>query len=329
MKTFDELTSMIDEGIKGYNKGLHHGFSRLIRLVPNIQKGTYYTIGGETGSGKTAFTDHAFLYSPYDYIMNKDIISLKVIYFSLEIDYKIKLIKGIARRLYIDTGILLSVNELLSKGSYTLPKDVRYKIDSYREYFDKLDEVLDIYDGSYTPSHIKNILAKYAKENGNWIKRDGKNVYIPNDKNRYTIVVIDHVGLISPDGQTKKQAIDEVSKTMIFYRNLCNFTPVIVSQFNRTISSTDRFKIKRVEPQLSDFMDSSATQQDANIVFGLFAPYRYDIDNYKGYNVSELDNEFRALHILKNRDGDDNAVLGLQFKGAVGHFSELERPKTI
>jgi replicative DNA helicase len=328
MSRFDEVIGMIEDGIHGRNKGLPHGFERFKRIVPNIQKGTYYTIGGETGSGKTALTDNCFLYSPYDYMKNKDIISLKVLYFSLEIDYNFKLIKGISRRLWIDHGIDIAANEILSRGNYKIEPFVRKLIDGYKGYFEQLEDTVDIYDESYTPEAITRILKEYVEANGKWRRNEkGESKWIANDPNKYTIVILDHVGLITSGD--KKKAIDAVSKKLIYYRNKCGIIPVVVSQFNRSISSSDRFKIERVEPQLSDFKDTSSTQEDANVVLGLFAPYRYGQQTYKEYNISKLRGEFRALHILKNRDGDDNAVLGLKFKGKSGHFEEYPLPKDM
>lgn len=322
MSRFDEVLEKIDAGMEGRNKGLPHGLERFKRLVPNIQKGTYYTIGGETGSGKTAFTDNCFLYAPYDYMMDKTIISLKVLYFSLEIDYTYKMIKGIARKLYIDKGICLGINQILSRGNFKLDPKLRSYIDEYRNYFEQLEDVVDIYDESYTPNQINKILKDYINDNGKWRTNEkGEKVWIPHKPHQYTIVIVDHVGLISSLGD-KKKAIDQVSKDLIYFRNKCGIIPVVVSQFNRSISSSDRFKIERVEPQLSDFKDTSSTQEDSNIVLGLFAPYRYDIDTYRGYNIKQYGKEFRALHVLKNRDGDDNAVVPLRFNGPTGYFTE-------
>lgn len=330
MSKFDNALGLMDRGMSGYNRGLPHGLERLKSIVPNVQQGTYYTIGGETGSGKTAFTDNSFLFAPYDYIKNKDIIKLKILYFSLEIEYTYKLVKGIGRKLFLDYGISLGLNQLLSRGNFTLSKEIRAKIDTYREYFEELEDILEIYDGHYTPEQIDKIIKQYSDENGQWIVpkgKENKTFYKPNDPHLYTIIIIDHVGLI--DGMNMKAAIDKTSRSLIFYRNMCNFTPVIVSQFNRTISSADRFKIERVEPQLSDFADSSSTQKDANVVMALFAPHRYSLGNYHGYDITRLDKEFRGLHILKNRDGADNAFLGLKFNGAVGHFDEYPRPQEM
>ena len=88
---FDRVINKINRGQQGLNKGLPMGFERLVQFIPGIQQGTYYLIGGETGSGKTAFTDDAFLYNPYDWYKASDTgIKLKVFYWSLEIDKEIK-----------------------------------------------------------------------------------------------------------------------------------------------------------------------------------------------------------------------------------------------
>ena len=39
------LKSKIDAGRLGLNKGLPHGFNRLVEYIPGIQQSTYYLIG--------------------------------------------------------------------------------------------------------------------------------------------------------------------------------------------------------------------------------------------------------------------------------------------
>ena len=57
IKVWDNLKKEIDRGKKGYNVGLTMGFDRLTDHVCNIQQGRYDTIGGATGTGKTALVD--------------------------------------------------------------------------------------------------------------------------------------------------------------------------------------------------------------------------------------------------------------------------------
>jgi hypothetical protein len=52
-------------------------------------------------------------------------------------------------------------------------------------------------DGAENPVGIAKDLKAYAEENGEIVKRDEySKMYVPNDPNTVTIVVIDHIGLL-------------------------------------------------------------------------------------------------------------------------------------
>jgi replicative DNA helicase len=116
---------------------------------------------------------------------------------------------------------------------------------------------------------------------------------------------------------------------MIILRNKCFHSPVLIQQLSRAISTADRFKLGRVEPQLSDFKESGCTQEDANVVIALFSPQRYDIETFKEYNITKLRDRFRSLSVLKNRDGEADKLLGMMFIGEVGVFKELPPPQEM
>lgn len=80
-----------------------------------------------------------------------------------------------------------------------------------------------------------------------------------------------------------------------------------------------------MEPQLSDFKESGNTQEDANVVLALFSPQRYEIPRFRDYDIVKMRNRFRSLSILKNRDGEADKVLGMEFIGEVGTFNELPK----
>jgi replicative DNA helicase len=130
-----------------------------------------------------------------------------------------------------------------------------------------------------------------------------------------------------------RDRIDRASKMLVFFRNTFKFSPVVVSQFNRSIEGMDRKKQDSVEPQLSDFKDTGATQEDANTVVALFNPFRYGIGTHRGYPILEgnypLRRDYRSGHILKNRDGMDSMSMGFHFQGAVGKFEELPKASDI
>jgi replicative DNA helicase len=161
-------------------------------------------------------------------------------------------------------------------------------------------------------------------------------VYEPNDSNTITIVVIDHIGLLklTKDYSTKKAAIDKMSDELRYARDFFGYTPVVVSQFNRDISSPMRIKNGDVEPQLEDFADSSSTQNDADVVVALFDPMRYKVEDPSGYQLDKLKDEygakyFRSLRLIKNSYGEDDVRIGLGFLGQIGMFKELPRLKEM
>ena len=56
-----QLEQTIERGILGLNKGIPHGHNKLTEFLPNIQLSTYYLVGGELSSGKSAFTNVMFV----------------------------------------------------------------------------------------------------------------------------------------------------------------------------------------------------------------------------------------------------------------------------
>jgi replicative DNA helicase len=336
---YNDVIEKIERGQKGLNKGLSMGFERLVEYIPGIQQGTYYLIGGETGSGKTAFTDSCFLYNPYDWIKaHPDSgMQLEVFYWSLEIDKTIKITKAICRKLYLDYNILTDINFVLSRGKNRISDEIYEAVKFTKNYFCELEDCLTIVDAAENPTGIYKFMNNYARENGHIIHKkvnsggDTINVfdkYIPNNPDKYILIIIDHIGLMKRErGFNQKDNIDKMSEYLIPLRNNFNFIPVVVQQLSRAMSQTDRFKLDRVEPQLSDYKDSGNTQQDANVVLSLFSPRKYEIENFRGYNIVKLKDRFRSLSILKNRDGAADSRIGLQFVGEVGHFEEVPPSK--
>jgi replicative DNA helicase len=119
-----------------------------------------------------------------------------------------------------------------------------------------------------------------------------------------------------------------------YARDFYGYSPVVVSQFNRSISNPSRIKNGDVEPQLEDFADSSATQNDADVVMALFDPMRYKVADPSGYDLDKLKDQygakyFRSLRLIKNSYGADDLRIGLAFLGELGLFAEMPRKKDI
>lgn len=337
--SFELLKAEVDKGLSGKNGGIPMGFHRLNRYV-GIRKGMYYLVGGLTGSGKTSFIDDAFVLNPVDWALSKQGLAsgvkVKVWYRSMERSRTYKMAKWVSRKIFLDQGIIIPVSKLLG-WTETLTKDEHDLFLYYEDYVNQLSEIVTIIDGPENPVGIAKDLKKYALERGSIEQLDDYNkIYVPDDPNEITIVVIDHIGLLklTKDQPTKKQAIDKMSDELRYARDFYGYSPVVVSQFNRDISNPTRIKNGDVEPQLEDFADSSATQNDADVVMGLFDPMRYKVADPSGYNLDKLVDSygakyFRSLRLIKNSYGEDDVRIGLGFLGQIGMFKELPRKKDI
>jgi hypothetical protein len=336
--SFDKLNEEVNKGLSGRNEGIPMGFDRLNRYI-GIRKSMYFLVGGLTGSGKTSFIDDAFVLNPYDWFIsnqNTNGVKLKIIYRSMERSRTYKMAKWVSRRIFLDYGVIISINKLLG-WTEKMTKDEHDLFLMQRNYVEQMNDVITIIDGPENPVGISKELKTYALEHGKIEQLDEYNkIYVPEDPNVVTIVVIDHIGLLktTKDLSTKKQVIDKMSDELRYARDFFGYTPVVVSQFNRDISNIMRIKNGDVEPQLDDFKDSATTQEDADVVLALFDPMRYKVDDPSGYKLDKLKDEygakyFRSLRIIKNSYGEDDIRIGLGFLGQVGMFKELNRMKDM
>ena len=64
-----------------------------------------------------------------------------------------------------------------------------------------------------------------------------------------------------------------------------------------------------------------------DLCIGIFSPYKYNLHDYKGYNIDVFKDNIRFVSVLLNRNGLCNGVLPLYFDGAVNYFAPLCSPK--
>lgn len=338
MSYFDTLNDEVNDGLAGRNQGIPVGFPRLNKYI-GIRKATYFLVGGFTGSGKTSFVDNCFVLNPFEFIKSKENttgIKLKIIYRSMERNKKYKLAKWLSGKIFMDHGLIIPVAKLLG-WTEKMTKDEHDLYLSYQDYINELESLITIIDGPENPIGISKELEAYALENGRVEKIDQYNkVYIPNNNNEITIVLIDHIGLLklTKDLTTKKEAIDYLSSRLQHARDFYGYTLVAVSQFNRSISNPMRLKAGDVEPNLEDFSDSSQTQNDADCILALFDSIRYKVADVSGYDLDKLKDNygnkyFRSLRLLKNSMGSDDLRIGLAFLGELGLFKEMPKRSDI
>ena len=339
------LDKEIEHGLN--QEQISMGFDRLNYHV-GLRKSTYYLIGGYTGSGKTSFLDDAFVLNPYDFVnshKNTKGLKLKIFYFSMERRKNYKIAKWISRRIFLDTGKVITANKILGwvSNEFKLTFDEHDIVKSYKDYINfMLNDAVTIIENPQNPMGIKKTIDAYAELNGVKEKIDAHNsIYIPNNEKEHVIVIYDHIGLQKketrkyPNGDivrlsTPKEIIDQSSEDARKFRDVYGYTIVKVSQFNRDIANPTRIKNGDVEPMLEDFKSSGSTQEDAEVVFGLFDPMRYKVPDPSGYNLDKLRNDYgakmyRSVKLLKNSYGSDDVRIGLAFQPAIGMFKEMPK----
>lgn len=331
IKYWDRLKVSIERGKQGLNTGIPFGnFTTLSDHIMNIQQGRYDLIFAGTGIGKSAFLDSTYVFGAIEFLQQNPgyIHDLEIIYYSLEIKPENQIAKHIAKLIWEDYGILTDVNEILSRGNKKIPIEVEKLIETYEEKLNEIQSKYIRYRSSLNPDYLFKDLMTYAEKRGTFI-RDVDNIiidYIPNNPGLITLIVIDHIGLIDLGKYgSLKEAIDKCSKTLVFFRNMCNFSPLPIVQINRNSEGMDRRNNDDWMPMLSDIKNTGNLSEDANTIIGLASPFYYQVDTCQGYDITKYKDRYRLLKICKNRDGKPNLLASFLFIGEIGSYSQLPK----
>jgi replicative DNA helicase len=329
IKYWDRLKDQIERGKKGLNTGIpFDGFTSLSNHIKNIQQGRYDMVFAGTSVGKTAFVNGTYVFGAINFLENHPnyIHNLEIIYYSLEIPPEEQMAKHIAKLIWEEHGILTSVDQILSIGDEEIPPHVEKLIENYKEQMEAIQDKYIYFKTALSPKSLFRDLISYAEKRGKVERDDDGNIlnYIPNDPSLITLVVIDHIGLINySDYSSKKEAIDLASRWLVFFRNMCRFSPLVISQVNRGSEQMDRRDNENWMPMLSDIKDSGNTSEDANTVIAIASPFYYGVSTCLGYDITRYKDRYRLIKILKNRNGKRNLLASFLFVGEVGAYYQL------
>lgn len=333
--------------LEGKLNAIPFGFDRFEQYVPGIIQEVMYLVSASSGVGKSQITKHMFLNSPINYMLNNpnSELSLKIFYFALEESEEEFYISLISNKLRRDYNLNIDSNDLLSRRKTTISEDVLNKIKATEAYFDQFKEWVEVVDNVSNPFGIFKHVREYARNNGKYFLK-GEEVdptkpkdpdkpvfdkYVPNNPNEYVIVIVDHIGLFSYNENSSlhaamsKWSIDYCRKQLSkHYKYICvNVQQQAGDQEKQQFTFRGDNIINKVKPTLSGLADNKLVQRDHHVVLGLFAPDRHGIEEYQGYNIDLLQDNFRSLIILKNRIGIPNKEVPLYFDGATNVFKEL------
>lgn len=322
---------------------------KLSSVIPGIQKGRYIIVTANSKVGKTQICDFLFLYEPIEFILkNPDCnIKLKIFYFSLEISKEDKILQMLCYKLYKDYKLIYTSDQLKSyfKG-YILEENLLkiFESEEYKNFFAKVEEIVVFVDKIRNPFGIYKFVRDFAYQNGKFYNKDNQEVsqgemyeyYVPNDPDLYVEVITDNVSLLTPEkGEDLWTAIFKFSSDYCLkMRDNFKYTVINIQQ-----QSADQEKqqftfkgdsiINKIRPSPDGLGDCKLTGRDCDLMIGLFAPNRYKIEEYEGYNITKLRDNYRELSILLNRRGGGAINLDLYFNGAVNYFAELPKPESI
>lgn len=331
IKYWDKLKEEIARGKRGLNTGIpFSGFTTLSKHIKNIQQGRYDLIFAGTSIGKTAFVNSTYVYGAIEYLQTNPgyVHNLEIIYYSLEIPPQDQMAKHIAALIWKDHGILTSIDEIKSKGDMEISPEVEMLITEYEEKMDEIQEKYLFYRSNLNPDYLYKDLMGYAEKRGKVIRDENEFIidYIPNDPSLITLIIIDHIGLIDLGKYASlKEAIDKISKTLVFFRNKFNFSPVVISQINRGSEQMDRRDGDSWMPMLSDIKNTGNVAEDSNTIIGLASPFYLGVEKCLGYDISKFRDRYRLAKILKNRDGQAQLNISFLFIGEYGGYYQLPK----
>lgn len=326
------------------------GLPRFEAELPGIEQKSYIQITANTKVGKTQIADALVLYNPVLFAKNNpDKIRLKIFYFTLEMSKEQKMLQMMSHLLWILSRgkIRVSPKELRSVSADNPLEDEIIEIlesDEYTEYFKFFEEHVEFIDSIRNPFGIYKFMREYAKANGKQhtkildkvdklsgevTQTEVDDYYEPYDPDEYIIIIVDHMALLTAEnGKNVRDAMIKLSSEyFVALRNKYRYIPVAIVQQAMAQESNENMKLNKLKPTLDGYGDAKVIARDADLILGLFSPYRHSIRDYEGYNIELFKDNIRFMELIAGREGGGGSICPLFFDGAVNYFRELPLPK--
>ncbi len=325
----DSLIEQINKGREGCNQGYSMGLSKLESIIDGVTQQNYTLLFGPSGCAKTTLALFSYIYNPAKEHLTDG--KFRVIYYSLEMSAEMIFAKLLSMYIFEKYGVEISVKELLSrKRNYSLSDEYYYYVEKCIPWLHELENIITIFDKGLDADILYSSLLSEMGKYGTFKEEGNRKIYIPNDPDVVTLVVIDHLSLVRPkNGRTLKQEMDLISSYLVTLRNRCKISPLVIMQANRESSSMDRRREGLSNLTINDTKDSGAPAQDSEIIVSIFNPFREKLSSYRGYDIKQLESNFRVITVLKNRYGEADVEDCCAFYGKIGFFAELPRPDNI
>lgn len=338
-----------DKLLNGGINSIPSPFLRFSDDFIGVEQGKYYVVTSTTKGAKTQFASFVFVFQTILYAYHHpEQLRLKIFYYPLEETPDDIMTRFMSFLLYNLSGgkIRIAPVDLQStKNDRPVDNEILELLNSgeYAKILDFFEEHV-IFSSSTNPTGVFVECKEYAEEHGTVYKKkqkvkdeftgetkeiDAFDHYEQDDPDEYRIIFFDHVSLTSTEKGviTLKQGIDKLSENLVKLRNRYKYIPVVIQQQAFAGESLDAFKENKLRPTIANLADSKYPSRDANVVLGLFSPFKYELPEYQHYDITKLKDNVRFLEVLVNRGGSPGGLVALYFDGAVNYFNELPRPE--
>lgn len=351
-RVYQRIIDNRQRGLDGLVNSIPFGLPRFMDELPGIEKKTTYHVTANTKVGKTQVSDFLFLYTPFFYAFrNRDKIRLKIFYFTLEMSKEQKYMQFMCHLIFIlSRGMIRVTPKDLRSANVLNPlhEDILSILASaeYKEYFKFFEETVMFIDNIRNPYGIYKFMREYAKTHGTQhtkkvifkddatgvsVEQEIDDYYEPNDPEEYVEIITDHLALLNAEkGGTVRDAMIKFSSDYsITLRNKYNYTNIHVIQQAAAQEGNENMKLGKLKPTLDGYGDAKVIARDADVIIGLFSPFRFALQNYEGYDITKFRDNIRFMELIAGREGGGGTVCPLLFDGGVNFFSELPLPSNV
>lgn len=356
MSTFNQVLDNLKVRRERIIKGLYNciplPFPRFRRWVPGIEAAKFIIVTANQKVGKSKFCDYLFVYEPLFFLLEHPELRVKVLYFTLEMSPEEKYNEFLCHLLYRLDNIVVSPSQLKSTDKeHPISESVLSLLETekYQKYIKAFEEMVEYIEDVKNPTGINKYCRDYALSHGHLNFKRGKkkdpitdkfidadiidssNPYTPDDPEERRIIIIDNASNLSLESGLKKmETIDKMSKYGISLRNQLKFIFVLIQHQAQSQEGIENQKMNKLKPSPDGVADCRTTVRDADLVIGLYSPFKYGIRDYEGYDITKFRNNIRFMEVLEDRNyGANGQICPLFFNGASSMFYELPKPNEI
>lgn len=335
-----------NRAIKGLFNCLPWPFPRFRTYVPGTEKAKYIIVTANQKVGKSKFVDYVYVYETILFVMQHPEIRARILYFTLEISPNSKRDEFLSFLLAYLDHIYISPTELNSVDSgKPVPEHILELLASekYKPFIDTYDKIVTYIDDIRNPTGIHKYCRDYALNHGHinytdetYTDSNGKVCKIINKDNPYTaddeeeirLVIVDNASNFTQEsGLSKMDTINKASKYFITLRDQLLYTIVLVQHQAQAQEGIENRKLGLIKPSSDGLADCKTTTRDADLVLGLYSPFKYEVRTHEGYDITKFKNYIRFLQVIEDRSyGANGQVCPLFFNGASSYFRELPKP---